>query len=311
LSENIMRILKFLTLVMTVLLIGSTVYAQVPVFRIEMALTTLPLEGAAPAVTGPYAVTSERAFQSHGHELIRPSDLAAFPRQDTLPVLVWGNGGCNLDAKNYHNFLMTIASHGFLVVTTAVVEGEPQRMADAGDLRAAIDWVMDENARAGSPLAGRIDTTHVAVMGQSCGGILAIILGADPRVATTGVFNTGVMPAPIAAFQETPPAVTEDDLPSLRGPVLFINGHKRDVMMPYSLANFEEIRHVPAFYGSRHDAGHMATMTQPGGGEFANVAANWLRYYFKGDQQAGKMFVGKDCALCTNPHWDTASKGMQ
>jgi hypothetical protein len=40
------------------------------------------------------------------------------------------------------------------------------------------------------------------------------------------------------------------------------------------------------------------------------VAANWLRYHFKGDAEAGKMFMGKKCGLCTNPDWDTDSKGL-
>jgi len=35
----------------------------------------------------------------------------------------------------------------------------------------------------------------VAVMGQSCGGFLSIALGADPRVKTIGVFNSGVQTA--------------------------------------------------------------------------------------------------------------------
>jgi hypothetical protein len=46
------------------------------------------------------------------------------------------------------------------------------------------------------------------------------------------------------------------------------------------------------------------------GGEFTNVAANWLRYLFKGDKKAGKMFVGEDCGFCTNPNWDTDSKRL-
>jgi len=54
-----------------------------------------------------------------------------------------------------------------------------------------------------------------------------------------------------------------------------------------------------------HDADEV---DHPGGGEWANVASNWLRWQFKKDKQAAKMFVGKDCSLCTNSNWDTASK---
>ena len=133
-------------------------------------------------------------------------------------------------------------------------------------------------------------------------------LGADPRVDTIGVFNSGVQPAnPNAPASPFPTAAT---LADLHGPVLLVNGHERDFMMAVSAANFEAINHVPVFYGARHGAGHTATVDHPGGGEFANVVSNWLRWQFKSDQEAAKMFVGKSCALCTNPNWDTRSKRM-
>jgi len=97
----------------------------------------------------------------------------------------------------------------------------------------------------------------------------------------------------------------------LHGPVLLINGHERDFLMATSKATYDAIDKLPAFYGARHGAGHTATVDHPGGGEFANVASNWLKLQFKGDKQAAKMFVGKDCSLCTNSTWDTASKHLQ
>ena len=282
--------------------------AQPQGITMDMVNTTLPLEGAPPAEPGPYKVISEGAFGSPGHVLFRPADLSAFPMKDTLPVLVWGNGGCAVDSTHYGGFLSTIASHGFLVLATAAVEGKEKPRADADDLLSAVDWAEAENKRQGSRLIGKIDTGHIAVMGQSCGGMLSVSLGADPRVKTIGVFNAGVQPpdrnAPASKFPAT------DALARLHGPVLLINGHERDFMMKISAANFAMINQVPVFYGARHNAGHTATVSHPGGGEFANVAAKWLRYQFKGDKEAGKMFVGKDCELCTNPNWDTDSKGL-
>jgi acetyl esterase/lipase len=102
------------------------------------------------------------------------------------------------------------------------VEGESRRQASAADLLAAIDWVEAENKRAGSPLNGKIDTSQIAVMGQSCGGFLSVSLGADPRVDTIGVFNAGVQPpnpnAPALPFPTT------DAVAKLHGPVLLIKG---------------------------------------------------------------------------------------
>jgi dienelactone hydrolase len=267
----------------------------------EMIATALPEEGAPLAQPGSYPVMSELAFGNDALMTYRPSNLDRFPREDTLPVVVWGNGGCAIDGSRYAGFLTTIASHGFLVITTAgpaPQPGAPRRQATADNLKAAIDWADRENVRAGSPLGGKIETGKVAVMGQSCGGILSIALGADPRVDTIGVFNSGVQDDALA------------QLGKLHGPVLLINGHERDFMFARSKATYDAIAKLPAFYGARHGAGHTATAYHAGGGEFANVASNWVRWHFKGDPSAAAMFVGPKCGLCTDPSWDAESKRL-
>ncbi|HKH71455.1 MAG TPA: hypothetical protein VKA59_08905 [Vicinamibacterales bacterium] len=288
--------------------LAGTSQAQPPGVTREMIATALPVEGAPLAVPGPYKVMSEPAFGSPGHVVFRPADLSAFPAKDTLPVMAWGNGGCAINSTRYGGFLSTIASHGFLVIATSAQEGEKPRQSNADDLRAALNWAEAEAKRDGSPLKGKIATDKMAVMGQSCGGFLSVALGVEPRVKTIGVFNSGVQ----AANPNAPagPFPTTDSLAKLHGPVLLINGHERDFMMATSLANFEAINQVPVFYGARHGAGHTATVDHPGGGEFANVASNWLRWQFKNDKAASKMFVGKDCELCKNPNWDAKSKKM-
>jgi hypothetical protein len=295
--------------------LAGAAFAQPPGITPEMINTTLPLEGAPLAVKGPYSTMTEKAFGSPGLMVVRPTSLDAFPSRDTLPVVVWGNGGCAIDTTRYGEFLSTIASHGFIALGTVPLEGAERRQATADDLRSAIDWASKETARAGSPLNGKIDTSQVAVMGQSCGGFLSVALGADPRVDTIGVFNSGVQPpnpnAPANPNAANGPRFpTTDALKDLHGPVLLINGHERDFLMAASKATYDAINHVPAFYGARHGAGHTATVFHPGGGEYANVASSWLRWTFKKDAEAAKTFVGDDCSLCTNPNWDTESKGF-
>jgi hypothetical protein len=290
--------------------------AQPPGITREMISRALPLEGAPKAEPGPYQVLSEPAFGSPGLQVYRPTALEAFPGKDTLPVMVWGNGGCGIDSKTFSGFITTIASHGVLVLGTVPLEGAARRQETADDMIAAINWAEKENARAGSPLNGKIAIDKVAAMGTSCGGFLSITLGADPRVKSIGVFNSGVQAAPAGQAQGAggrggaSPQPTADALPKLHGPVLLLNGGEPDFLMGVSAATFEAINHVPAFYGSRHNGGHSATYFHPGGGEFANVASNWLLWTFKGDKEAGKMFVGKNCSLCTNSNWDVKSKGI-
>jgi hypothetical protein len=265
----------------------------------EAIATALPLEGAPLAVPGPYKVESGSAFNSPGHVVYRPVDLAPFPGKDTLPLVVWGNGGCAINSTRYGGFLTTIASHGFVVMATAAQEGVNRATAD--HLRAAIAWAETENKRAESPLEGKINLDKVAVMGQSCGGFMSLELGADPRVDTIGVFNSGA---------QGDAAVVAATIDKLRGPVLLINGHERDFLMASSRATFDAIQKLPSFYGARKGAGHTATVDHPGGGEWANVASSWALFQLKGNREAGKMFVGKACTLCTNENWVTDSKGL-
>ena len=149
----------------------------------------LPLEGAPLAVPGPYEVVSEPAFGLEGQVIWRPADLSAFPDRDRLPVMAWGNGGCGIDSTRYGAFLGTIASHGFLVISTVPIEGQQGR-GTPEHMIAAFDWANAENARAGSPLNGKIATDQMAAMGQSCGGFMSVSAGADPRVGTIGMFNS-------------------------------------------------------------------------------------------------------------------------
>jgi len=261
--------------------------------------TALPLEGAPLAVAGPYKVQSGSAFNSPGHVVYHPADLAPFPGKDTLPLIVWGNGGCAINSTRYGGFLTTIASHGFVVMATAAQEGVTRATAD--HLRGAIAWAETENARAESPLKGKIALDKISVMGQSCGGFMSLELGADPRVDTIGVFNSGAQ-GDAAAVAAT--------VAKLRGPVLLIAGHDRDFAQEWSDATFEAIKNLPTFSGARKGAGHTATVDHPGGGEWANVASNWARWQLKGNKEAGKMFVGASCELCTNANWVTKSKGL-
>src|SRR5580704_13867411 len=109
------------------LTVAGVCLAQPPGITREMIERALPLEGAPLAEPGPYQVTSERAFESPGHLVFRPTALEAFPKKDTLPVMVWGNGGCGIDSTHFSGFLTTIASHGILVIGTVPLEGAARR----------------------------------------------------------------------------------------------------------------------------------------------------------------------------------------
>src|SRR5262252_5963527 len=241
------------------ILFTCAVQAQPPGITREMIARQLPLEGAPLAIAGQYEAVMEPVEGSPRLAIFRPAKLDAFPKKDKLPVVVWGNGGCALNSGMFGGYLKTLASHGYLVVTTASPQGANPARATADDLKAALDWSQAEATRKGSPLAGKIDKDHVAVMGVSCGGFLTVALSADPRVDTIGVFNSGVQPPAAGANANRGPAFpTTESLPKIHTPTLYLNGGEPDFMMATSKANFDAINNVPIFYGARSNAGHSA-----------------------------------------------------
>jgi dienelactone hydrolase len=263
-------------------------------------------------VVGPYAVATERISGTPGLQVYRPRELTVFPRRDTLPIVIWGNGACLADSNDFAGYLSTIASYGFLVVTSARVPDQPQARVASAALTQALDWAQAEGTRSGSALAGKVKTDAVAVMGMSCGGNLALEAARDPRVKTLGMWNSGVW---ISGEMRTGDgtllvATTKAALAHVHGPTLYINGDKLDPAMTNAADDFERLDQVPVFFGSRHGAGHAGTYSHANGGEFANVAVAWLRWQLKADERSATVFTGPACSLCKDPNWTVQRKGL-
>jgi len=300
---------------MTMLLMSCTslraAQPELP-FDLKQLSIGLPEAGAPRAVVGPYVVATETTPGTPGFQVYRPRDLAAFPARDTLPIVIWGNGACLADGSDFAGYLSTIASYGFLVVASARVPDQPQARITSANLIKALDWAQAENSRAASPLAGRISTAAVAVMGMSCGGNLALEAARDPRVSTLGMWNSGVW---ISGEMRTGDgtllvATTKADLARVHSPTLYINGDKIDPAMANAADDFRLLDKVPVFFGSRHNAGHSGTYSHANGGEFANIAVAWLRWQLKGDRSSGTMFTGSACSLCRDPNWTVQRKRL-
>jgi hypothetical protein len=73
--------------------------------------------------------------------------------------------------------------------------------------------------------------------------------------------------------------------------------------------DFKRINHIPVFVANM-DVGHGGTYSKPHGGEFAKVATAWFQWQLKGDQEAGKMFIGDPCGLSGSPIWKTEKKNI-
>jgi hypothetical protein len=266
------------------------------VFGLAAALLQTPVAPAyaAPGGSGPYPADYETSLRLLNHTIYRPNTLPADLR---LPIVAWGNGACRADGTWFENILKEFASHGFLVIAN----GRPGGFGttDSDMLVDAIDWAIAENNRAGSKYRGKIDTTKVAVMGQSCGGIEAYeVSSSDARVTTTGIFNSGLMSA-----------ADKPMLSRLRAPIGHFIGGPSDIAYQNAMDDWRRLPSaLPAFMGNL-DVGHLATYDQPNGGEFGRVGSAWIKWQLKGDPAAKSQFVGPNCGLC-NTEWDVLQKNL-
>lgn len=277
------------------------------------------------AGSGPYAAIKEVRSELPNHVVYRPQDLAGLAEQK-LGVVLWGNGGCSADAASARFHLLELASHGYIVIAPGEVRSGPngvqrereERIQEDGrfppvetlpkDLIAGLDWILAENARPQSPFNARIDPQAVAVAGHSCGGLQAIKVAADPRIATVIVHNSGVLnpgsPNPITGF-----TVEKTELKNLHSPALYIAGGESDIAYPNSMDDFSRITHIPVAIGNL-DVGHGGTFQEPNGGKVAQVSVKWLNWQLRGDEGAARWFTGAGCALCVSPDWVYDAKGF-
>lgn len=243
--------------------------------------------------TGPYPAGYETVSDLPEHTVYRPHVL---PESETLPVVAWGNGACRADGTWFENILTEFASHGFLVIANGRPGGSGRTSSDM--LIEAVDWAISENADPSSDFHGRIDTTKIAVMGQSCGGLETMEVADDPRITTTVMWNSGLI-SPLDKLQ----------LRRLHAPIAYFVGGPSDIAYGNALDDWDRLpAGLPAFLGNL-DVGHFGTFAEPNGGEFGRVGSHWLAWQLKGDPDARAEFVGTDCGLCST-EWDVRQRNL-
>jgi dienelactone hydrolase len=304
-------------------------------------LTTGTISGAQAAKvgdttgTGQWPAYAESVDGFPDHTIFRPGKWP----DGTIPVYLWGNGGCSANGMSHAAYLREIASHGYLVI--ALGNPQPERPRGTGPARGAggpraggagglppppatpptpaddptqvqqhrdsLEWITRESTRAGGEFAGHVDLTRIAVGGHSCGGLQALAVSDDPRIKTTLVVDSGVYNSRVGTRSGV--AIEKSDLAKLHAPVLYLIGGPSDIAYPNAADDFERINHVPVAFASL-PVGHGGTFSQPNGGEWARVSTAWLDWQLKKNADAGKEFAGPKCNLCGDERWEYKQKNL-
>jgi dienelactone hydrolase len=180
--------------------------------------------------------------------------------------------------------------------------GVPRVMTDGTALIAAVDWISKEGNDRASRFHQKVETNRVAAMGMSCGGLMSYGASADPRIATVGIWNSGLIQPDEKIFA------------GLHSPVIIVTGGESDIAYANGKRDFETMpARIPVFYGVYPSVGHGGTYNQDNGGPFGVAAVAWLKWQLMGDTgPKGKgYFVGPGCGICGDANWQTASRALQ
>lgn len=287
--------------------------------------------------SGPYKAVMEMDAGLTDHTIYRPEDISALGGTK-LPIVVWGNGACVDVGNSFQNFLTDISSYGYLVIalgpivqrdnaravqpppaaptapalgrdTTQLPRNLPPAATHPSQMIDAINWATAENERAARKYYKHLDPHKIAVMGQSCGGVQAIEVAADPRVTTAMIWNSGLFAQP--SNMGGGKTLGKSDLQSIHVPVAYISGDAQDIAYNNANSDFDQFTKIPVFRAYERGVGHGGTYREPNGGEFSGIGVAWLNWQLKGDQRAARMFEGRDCGLCVDPKWVVRTKKLK
>lgn len=277
--------------------------------------------------SGPYGVVIEHDPGLATHTIYRPSELTL----DKHPVLVWGEGACAKNGLSFPEYLSEIASYGVVILADGPPIARPAglppgagpgggpgpgaggipsaaSMLNGTALVAAIDWLEAEAAKPGSRFYRKVDVARVAAMGMSCGGLMSYGASTDPRVATVGIWNSGLLP------DESDPNANGRIYAGIHGSVIIVTGGESDIAYANGKRDFELMpEQVPAFYAAYPSVGHGGTYHEDNGGPYSAVAVAWLKWQLQGDTSASGrgFFVGGTCGICKDDNWQTASRSLR
>jgi hypothetical protein len=175
-------------------------------------------------------------------------------------------------------------------------------MTDGTALIQALDWIAREGDDPASRFYQRVETNRVAAMGMSCGGLMSYGASADPRIATVGIWNSGLIQPDEKIFA------------GLHSSVIIVTGGESDIAYANGKRDFETMpAKIPVFYGVYPSVGHGGTYNQDNGGPFGVAAVAWLKWQLMNDTSAkGRgYFVGPGCGICGDSNWQVASRSLQ
>jgi hypothetical protein len=199
------------------------------------------------------------------------------------PVFNWGPGA-GTGPDRYVDHLNTLASHGIVVIS------QPSSGSGADEIP-ALDWIIAQNEKSGSPFFGKLDTKKVGAGGHSLGSLTTMKMAKDPRL-TVYVLVCG------GSFSGTGGGGAAD----IHAPAIILGGDSDNPGTPNFEGDYKEIK-TPAIFLTKNGTDHIACAR--------NNLMPWtafLRWNFYGEDKWKPNFL-EGGEYCKTP-WKCKSKGL-
>jgi dienelactone hydrolase len=176
-----------------------------------------------------------------------------------------------------------LASHGIVALVFTpqnTITDSPETRGD--ELLAALDTLVSENTRSGSPLNGKLATDRFGVMGHSMGG-----------GGTLFACNKGS--SRIKAAVPLMPWQPGGKFPDCTAPTLLVAAEKDALVNPASMAypEYQSLGATNKAYMEVAGADHVAANDVSGGNNlYARYAIAWLKVYLENDSRYQKFISG-------------------
>jgi hypothetical protein len=171
--------------------------------------------GQATSGSGPYPASFFTDASLPNHVIFAPKQP---PTNVTLPFIAWANGACSMSPKDFQNFLVEVASHGYIIAADGTMNGGSGfggTQSTVQILRDSLDWAF----KGGAAKYGNVDLNKTSTAGQSCGGLSALSTAYhDDRVKRILMFN-------IAIFEDNKRYLLQE----IKVPVAYFIGGKTDM----------------------------------------------------------------------------------
>ncbi len=164
-----------------------------------------------------------------------------------------------------------------------------------------LDWLTAQNNDPQSEYYQKLDLSHVAAMGQSCGGAQVLAINSDPRLTTCIILNSGI-------GQMEMEGCSKENLKTIHTPMLYINGGKEDVAYLNANDDYNAINNVPICMIRTID-GHEGTYYEKHGGGYAKAVIKWLDWRLKDKSAQARMFSDRAYFKQLFPRWSMIKKG--